>query len=192
VLRAKKFVTEFDASGHLAKLFGHSGAEIKRTISSGAPQMSTSNELVATFGAGGDWETLDETGNVHFQQADHQATAERAKMVNKTGDLTLDGSPVLFDLTSRTTARSVAINQKSGEIQATGGVASTYFSSEGNAAVNLGSGPAHIPPLPWWLRTPQATRFIPATPESGRVNLFWTPIRSKCGATKRNWWPRET
>jgi LPS export ABC transporter protein LptC len=143
-LRAKKFVTEFDATGHLAKLFGHSGAEIKRTTSSGAPQMSTANELVATFGASGDWETLDQTGNVHFQQADHQATAERAKMVNKTGDLTLDGSPVLFDSTSRTTARSVAINQKSGEIQATGGVASTYFSSEANAAVNLGSGPAHI------------------------------------------------
>jgi lipopolysaccharide export system protein LptA len=143
-LRAKKFVTEFDAKGHLAKLLGHSGAEIKRTISSGAPQVSTANELVATFGASGDWETLDEAGNVHFQQADHQATAERAKMVSKTGDLTLDGSPVLFDSTSRTTARSVAINQKSGEIQATGGVASTYFSSEGNASVNLGSGPAHI------------------------------------------------
>jgi len=143
-LRAKKFVTEFDAMGHLAKLLGHSGAEIKRTISSGAPQVSTANELVATFGASGDWETLDETGNVHFQQSDRQATAERAKMVSKTGDLTLDGSPVLFDSTSRTTARSVSINQKSGEIQATGGVASTYFSSEGNATVNLGSGPAHI------------------------------------------------
>jgi len=143
-LRAKKFVTEFDATGHLAKLFGHAGAEIKRTISSGPPQVSTANELLATFGASGDWETLDETGNVHFQQADHQATAERAKMVSKTGDLTLDGSPVLFDSTSRTTARSVSINQKSGEIQATGGVTSTYFSSEGNATVNLGSGPAHI------------------------------------------------
>jgi lipopolysaccharide export system protein LptA len=143
-LRAKKFVTEFDVTGHLAKLLGHSGAEIKRTISSGAPQVSSADELVATFGASGDWETLDETGNVHFQQADHQATAERAKMVSKTGDLTLDGSPVLFDSTSRTTARSVSINQKSGEIQATGGVASTYFSSERKATVNLGSGPAHI------------------------------------------------
>ncbi len=36
VLHAKKFVTEFDANGRLAKLLGHSGAEIKRTISSGS------------------------------------------------------------------------------------------------------------------------------------------------------------
>ncbi len=143
-LHAKKFVTAFDANGRLSKLLGHSGTELKRTISSGAPQVSTANELVATFGSSGDWETLDESGNVHFQQADHQATADRARMVSKTDNLSLDGSPVLFDSTSRTTAHSVSINQKSGEIQATGGVASTYLASEQNASVNLGSGPAHI------------------------------------------------
>jgi lipopolysaccharide export system protein LptA len=143
-LHAKKFVTAFDAGGHLAKLLGHSGTEIKRTISSGSPQVTTANELVATFGSTGEWETLDETGNVHFQQSDRQATADHARMINKTDNLSMDGSPVLFDSSSRTTARSVSINQKSGEIQATGGVASTYLSSEQNAVVNLGTGPAHV------------------------------------------------
>jgi LPS export ABC transporter protein LptC len=143
-LHAKKFVTVFGANGRLAKLLGHSGAEIKRTISSGAPQVTTANELVATFGSTGEWETLDETGNVHFQQADRQATADPARMVSKTDNLSMDGSPVLFDSTSRTTAHSVSINQKSGEIQATGGVASIYLSSEQNTAVNLGAGPAHV------------------------------------------------
>jgi LPS export ABC transporter protein LptC len=143
-LQAKKFVTAFDANGRLAKLLGHSGTEIKRTISSGAPQVTTANELVATFGETGEWETLDETGNVRFQQADHQATADHARMVSKTDNLSMDGSPLLFDSTSRTTARSVSINQKSGEIQATGGVASTYLPSEQNTAVNLGAGPAHV------------------------------------------------
>jgi lipopolysaccharide export system protein LptA len=143
-LHAKKFITVFDANGRLAKLSGHSGTEIKRTISSGAPQVTTANELVATFDATGEWETLDETGNVHFQQSDRQATADHARMVSKTDNLSMDGSPVLFDSTSRTTAHSVSINQKSGEIQATGGVASTYLSSEQNTAVNLGAGPAHV------------------------------------------------
>jgi lipopolysaccharide export system protein LptA len=143
-LHAKKFVTAFDANGRLAKLLGHSGTEIKRTISPGAPQVTTANELIATFGPSGEWETLDETGNVHFQQADRQATADHARMVSKTDNLSMDGSPVLFDSTSRTTAHSVSINQKSGEIQATGGVASTYLSSEQNTAVSLGSGPAHV------------------------------------------------
>ena len=143
-LHAKKFVTVFDANGRLAKLLGHYGTEIKRTISSGAPQVTTANELVATFGPTGEWETLDETGNVHFQQADRQATADHARMVSKTDNLSMDGSPVLSDSTSRTTAHSVSINQKSGEIEATGGVASTYLASEQNSAVNLGSGPAHV------------------------------------------------
>jgi lipopolysaccharide export system protein LptA len=106
--------------------------------------VSTAKELVATFGASGEWETLDEIGNVHFQQTDRQATAERARMVNTTSDVTLDGSPVLFDSTSRTTARNVSINQKSGEIRATGGVASTYVPSAQNSVVNMGAGPAHI------------------------------------------------
>ena len=143
-LHARKFVTEFDGEGRLAKLFGHSGTEIDRTIGSAAPQVSTAKELVATFGASGEWETLDESGNVHFQQTDRQASSERARMVNSTGDMTLDGSPVLFDSSSRTTARSVAINQKSGEIRAAGGVASTYISSGQNPEVNMGAGPAHI------------------------------------------------
>ena len=143
-LHARKFVTEFDADGRLSKLFGHSGTEIDRTIGSGTPQVSTAKELAAVFSASGDWETLDESGNVHFQQTDRQATAERARIVRETDMVTLDGSPVLFDSTSRTTARSVTIDQKSGEIRATGGVASTYTSAAQNAAINLGAGPAHI------------------------------------------------
>ena len=143
-LHARKFVTEFDSDGRLAKLFGHSGTEIDRTIGSGAPQVSTAKELVAVFGANGEWETLDESGSVHFQQADRQATAERARIVSATDLVTLDGSPALFDSTSRTTTRSVSIDQKSGEIRATGGVASTYLSSAQNNEVNLGAGPAHI------------------------------------------------
>ena len=143
-LHAKKFVTEFDSDGRMAKLFGHSGTEIDRTLGNAAPQVSTAKELVAAFGANGEWETLDETGNVHFQQTDRQATAERARIVSSTGDMTLDGSPVLFDSTSRTTARSILINQKSGEIRATGGVASTYVSSAQNPVVDMGAGPAHI------------------------------------------------
>ncbi len=143
-LHARKFVTEFDADGRLAKLFGHSGTEIDRTVGSGTPQVSTAKELAAVFSASGDWETLDESGNVHFQQTDRQATAERARIVHETDMVTLDGSPVLFDSTSRTTARNVTIDQKSGEIRATGGVASTYNSSAQNAAINLGAGLAHI------------------------------------------------
>jgi lipopolysaccharide export system protein LptA len=142
-LRAKKFVAQFGETGKLEKLFGHSGVEVRRQFKKGAPQVSTGAELAATFGVSGEWATLDEEGNVHFQQADRQATAAQAHIVRETDMIALDGSPVLIDSQSRTTASSVKINQKTGELAATGGVASTYFAA-GRDSVDLGSGPAHI------------------------------------------------
>jgi lipopolysaccharide export system protein LptA len=142
-LRAKKFVAQFGAAEKIEKLLGHSGVQVRRQFGKGAPQVSTAAELAATFGASGEWATLDEEGSVHFQKADRQATASRAHIVRETDMIALDGSPVLTDSQSRTTAASVTINQETGELAATGGVASTYLAA-GRDSVDLGSGPAHI------------------------------------------------
>jgi len=160
VLRAKKLVGQFGSDGRLEKLLGHSGAEVRHQMGEDAPQISLAAELAAMFAKGGDWDTLDQSGNVRFQQSDRQASAARARIVRSTDTITLDGSPVLSDAQSRTTAGSVAINQKSGDIRATGNVVSTYLSatespagaatqssrkaSAPGDAINLGSGPAHI------------------------------------------------
>ncbi|MGA8145316.1 MAG: LPS export ABC transporter periplasmic protein LptC [Candidatus Acidiferrales bacterium] len=143
-LRAKKFVTQFGVSGRLEKLLGYSGVEVRRELARGAPQVSSSTELVATFGPDRDWDTLDQIGNVRFQQADRRATAERARIVRATDLIALSGSPVVSDATSRTTAGSVLIDQKSGDIKAAGNVVSTYLAAGQPGAMNLGSGPAHI------------------------------------------------
>ncbi len=143
-LRARKFVTQFGPTGRLEKLIGHSAVEVRREIGKGAPQTSSSEELAATFGANGEWETLDQSGNVRFQQGDKRATAQQAKIVRTTDLIALQGSPVISDATSRTSAGSVTINQKSGAITATDNVISTYFSSTQSGGVNLGTGPAHI------------------------------------------------
>jgi len=79
------------------KLFGHSGVDLRRQVGNGSPQTSSAEELVATFAANGNWETLDEAGNVHFQQDDRQGSAAHARMIRSTGLVTLDGSPVLSD-----------------------------------------------------------------------------------------------
>ncbi|MGB6469891.1 MAG: LPS export ABC transporter periplasmic protein LptC, partial [Candidatus Acidiferrales bacterium] len=151
-LHAGKFVVQFGADGRFEKLMGHSGAEITRQSGKGAPQTSTAADLVATFDASGEWATLDESGNVHFQQGDRRATAAHAHIDRAADTMALEGSPVLMDAESRTTAAKVMIGQKSGEIHATGGVVSTYLppakdgSTSGSAAsaINLGSGAAHI------------------------------------------------
>ncbi|MGA2720687.1 MAG: LPS export ABC transporter periplasmic protein LptC, partial [Candidatus Acidiferrales bacterium] len=143
-VNARKFVAQFDSNGRFEKLLGHLGVDLTRQVPGGVPQSSSAAELVATIGPDGQWNTLDETGNVRFQQADRHATAATARMSRATGMITLEGSPVLSDSMSRTTAASVAINQQSGELHASGGVVSTYLAAASNDAVNLGSGPAHI------------------------------------------------
>jgi len=143
-LRAKRFVAQFAPTGRLDTLLGHGGATVSRKIGSAPPQIIRAAELAAKFSPDGEWQQLDETGDVQFQQADRQASADRANIVRATELILLDGSPVLTDSMSRTTAANVAINQKSGEIRASGGVLSTYFPSAQNSAMSLGSGPGHI------------------------------------------------
>jgi lipopolysaccharide export system protein LptA len=146
ILRAKKFVAQFGSNGRMEKLQGRSGAEVRRQTGTVAPQIITAAELAATFDAKGEWNMLDESGSVHFQQADKQASAAHGRIIRATDTITLDGSPVLSDAASRTTvAGNVTINQKSGEVKTSGAVVSTYLASaRGGSNVNLGSGPAHI------------------------------------------------
>ena len=143
-VRAKRFVAHFAPTGRMDDLLGHGGATVTRKIGSQPPQIIKAAELAAKFSPDGEWQKLDETGDVHFQQADRQASADRASILRSTELILLDGSPVLTDAMSRTTAKSVSINQKSGDIRASGGVLSTYFPSAQTSAMSLGSGPGHI------------------------------------------------
>jgi LPS export ABC transporter protein LptC len=143
-LHAKQFVAQLGSAGRLDKLLGHEGVEVRRQIGSAEPQTLSAAELFATFGAHGDWETLDQRGNVRFQQGDRRANADHASIAHATDMITLDGSPVISDAMSRTTAANVTVNQKSGDVRAAGGVVSTYLPSARGDAPSLGSGTAHI------------------------------------------------
>lgn len=143
VLRAKKFVAQVNPNGRINTLVGHSAVDMRRQTGKAEPQDVSAAEMKATFGADGDWASVDESGNVQFQQADRKATAARARMVRATDAITLGGSPVISDSASQTTASDVEIDQKTGEFRATGDVISTYVPERGDA-VSLGSGPAHI------------------------------------------------
>jgi LPS export ABC transporter protein LptC len=143
-LRAKRFVAQAGRDGRLSKLFGHSGVDIRRQTNRENEQTISAAELAATFDPHGEWDTLDETGNVHFKQAGREATAADAHMVRAADTVTLEGAPVISDSMSRSTAAEVVFNQRTGELSATGGVVSTYIPMAEGDAVSLGSGAAHI------------------------------------------------
>lgn len=147
-LAAKRFVAQIADGKRLEKLFGYSGVEVRSQTGAAVLQVISAAEMAVTFGANGDWEILDETGSVHFQQADRSASADHARIVQSTNTITLDGSPVISDAVSRTTASNATINQKSGDLHLSGGVASTYLPASGSSkqsdAVGFGAGAAHI------------------------------------------------
>jgi lipopolysaccharide export system protein LptA len=143
-LRAKQFVAEIGADGHLDKLLGHSGVEVRRVVGGGAPQTVLATEMIAKFDAHGQWENVQESGNVRFQQADRQASASDATISRPADTITLEGSPVISDSMSRTTAKKITIQQSSGELHAAGDVLSTYIPSSEHDTVGLGSGNAHV------------------------------------------------
>ena len=83
-LSAKKFVAQLGHDGRLEKLIGHECVEIRRQALNGAPQNTSAAELVAAFGGGGEWSTLDESGDVSIHQADRQAAADHASFIRAT------------------------------------------------------------------------------------------------------------
>ncbi len=117
---------------------------MRRELGKEAPQTISAAEMTATFAPTGDWNTVDESGGVHFQQADRQVTAAHANFVRATNVVTLDGAPVLSDSMSRTSAGNVVIDQQSDEVRANGGVVSTYLASAQGDPVGLGAGAAHV------------------------------------------------
>ena len=143
-LRAKRFVAQAGRDGRLNKLFGHSGVDIRRQTNHGNEETISAAELAATFDPHGEWDILDETGNVRFSQAGREASAASAHVVRATDTVTLEGAPVISDSMSRSTAGKVVFNQRTGELSATGGVVSTYTPTAEGDAVSLGSGAAHI------------------------------------------------
>lgn len=143
-LRAERFVAQAGRDGRLSRLLGHSGVDIRRQTNHENEQTISAAELAATFDPHGEWDTLDETGNVRFSQAGREATAAHARVVRATDTVSLEGAPVISDSMSRSTAGTVVFNQRTGELSATGGVVSTYAPTGEGDAVSLGSGAAHI------------------------------------------------
>jgi LPS export ABC transporter protein LptC len=146
-LRAQRIIAKFDENGRLNQLLGHSGVQVSRQAGKSAPQTSSASELAVTFGKDGNWDTLDESGDVRFAQADRHASAAHAKMSRANDTISLDGKSEFADATTRTSAGSVIIDQKSNEIHGAGGIVSTYLPAQAakqGSTASLGSGAAHI------------------------------------------------
>jgi lipopolysaccharide export system protein LptA len=137
----------FDERNRMRRLLAHNGAQMDRDIPGKASQSSTSQELVADFDPKGQWTTVDQSGNVHFQSADRGAGQAAKSHVDRATDVvTLTGSAEASDTASHTTADTIVFNQDNNEVRADGHVVTSYRKPPSGATAAPTSPPTSTSP----------------------------------------------
>jgi len=135
---------DFDAQNRIRKFYGDSSVQVIRKTGTSAPQKTTAQQMVAAFDETGGWQTIQLDGKVHFTQADRVADAQRALMTKSADTIALDGSPILRDAASQTSAAAILIRQQGDYVSAKGSVRSTYLASSAPTSPSIGTGSTHI------------------------------------------------
>jgi lipopolysaccharide export system protein LptA len=143
-LSAQHLEADFSGENDLRELRGSESVQLERQIEGTSPQRTTSKEMLAQFAPGGGWSIVDQTGNVQLHQDNEIAQAERAHFERSSDMTLLEGSVILTDAISRTTARSALFHQTTNEFRATGRVATVETSSGGSQFVNFAPGPGRV------------------------------------------------
>ena len=115
-----------------------------RKVGDAPEQTTASRELIARFSNAGEWSTIDQTGDVHFRDGQRNAQGDRAHADRAANDVTLDGSVVFADTTTRTTARTATFLQGSNTLRADGNVLTTELSAAAGSISKFAPEPSHV------------------------------------------------
>ena len=133
----------FGDENQIEVLRGTGDARFERRIGNAPPETGSSRDVLARFGAKGDWSTVDQTGDVVLREPDRSAQADTAHYDRLADTVGLSGSVELSDADSITTAQSATLRQSTNEFHAQGRVATIELASNANVA-DFASGPARI------------------------------------------------
>ncbi|MBZ5661970.1 MAG: LPS export ABC transporter periplasmic protein LptC [Acidobacteriia bacterium] len=135
---------KFGAQNQLQQLASSGGVEVMRKVGDAPEQTTASRELIARFSNAGEWSTIDQTGDVHFRDGQRNAQGDRAHADRAANDVTLDGSVVFADTTTRTTARTATFLQGSNTLRADGNVLTTELSAAAGSISKFAPEPSHV------------------------------------------------
>ena len=97
--------------------------------------LTDSKEILASFDPKtSELARLEQKTDFHYQEGDRRATAARATLDQASDVMTLDGSARVWDLTGSATADRIVMNQKSGDFEAQGRVATTRMPDQKGAS----------------------------------------------------------
>jgi lipopolysaccharide export system protein LptA len=143
-MNGKQMNLRFDGQNQLQQLVSSGGVEVNRQMGDAPEQTTTSRELNVKFSGSGEWATVDQMGDVRFQEGLRSGQADRAHLDHATNTTTLNGSVILVDSSTRTTAQSAIFTQGSNELRADGKVISTALRGGAANLSNLADEPAHV------------------------------------------------
>jgi len=143
-MSGKRMNLKFGGQNLLQQLVSTGGVEVARKLGDAPEETTSSGELLAKFDKAGEWSTIDQTGDVHFHDAQRAGQGARAHMDRATNTVTLDGSVIFADATTRTTAQSASFAQGASTLRADGHVLTTDLHPSTTGISNLAPEPAHI------------------------------------------------
>ena len=144
-MSGKQMNLKFDEQNQLQQLASSGGVEVTRKLGDAPEETTISRELTAKFDKTGEWTTIDQTGDVHFHDAQRSGQGDRAHVDRATNIVTLDGSVIFADATTRTTAQSASFAQGANTLRADGHVLTTDMHPNAASSIsNLAQEPAHI------------------------------------------------
>ena len=135
---------KFDAQNQLRELVSAGGVEVTRKLGDTPEETTASRELDAQFDKSGEWTTIDQTGNVHFRDGQRTGQGDRGHVDRATNAVTIDGSVVVADAVTRTTAQSASFARGTNTLRADGHVITTELRPASASISNLAPEPAHI------------------------------------------------
>ena len=143
-MAGKQMNLKFDGQNQLQQLVSTGGVEVTRKLGDAPEETTASRELMAKFDKTGEWTTIDQTGDVHFHDGQRAGQGDRAHVDRATNIVTLDGSVIFADATTRTTAQSASFAQGANTLRADGHVLTTDLHPTAASISNLAQEPAHV------------------------------------------------
>ena len=137
-------VLSFGEKNQLQQLVSSGVVQVTRKLGDAPEEITTSRELTAKFDHAGEWSVMDQTGDVRFRDGLRSGQADHARVDRSSDTLALEGSAVLTDSTTRTSARSALFSRASNTLRADGHVLTTELQQGASRISNFAPDPANI------------------------------------------------
>jgi lipopolysaccharide export system protein LptA len=143
-MSGKQMNLKFDGENQLRQLISTDGVQVARKLGEAPEQTTASRDLTANFDDTGQWSTIDQTGDVRFDDGQRKGQGDRAHVDRFANEVTLAGSVEFADAATRTVAQTATFTQSSNLLRAEGHVLTTGLRADSDGVSNFAQEPAHV------------------------------------------------